>query len=66
VIDQGCGIPAHFIRSELFKPFKTTKSQGLGIGLYQCRKVVEAHGGRIEVRSQEGKGSVFTVWFAES
>lgn len=66
VIDQGCGIPAHFIRSELFKPFKTTKSQGLGIGLYQCRKVVEAHGGRIEVSSQEGKGSVFTVWFTGS
>ncbi|MGB9082437.1 MAG: XrtA/PEP-CTERM system histidine kinase PrsK, partial [Desulfuromonadaceae bacterium] len=66
VIDRGCGMPAHFIRSELFKPFKTTKSQGLGIGLYQCRKVVEAHGGRIEVNSQEGKGSVFTVWFAGS
>ena len=64
VIDQGCGMSTQFIRSELFKPFKTTKSLGLGIGLYQCRKIVEAHGGRIEVSSQEGKGSIFTVWFA--
>ena len=66
VIDQGCGIPANFMRTELFKPFKTTKSQGLGIGLYQCRKIVEGHGGRIEVNSLEGKGSIFTVWFAAS
>jgi len=65
VIDHGCGMSPHFIRTELFKPFKTTKSQGLGIGLYQCRMIVEAHGGRIEVSSQEERGSVFTVWFAE-
>jgi len=63
VIDQGCGISPQYLRSELFRPFKTTKAQGLGIGLYQCQQIVEAHGGRIEVNSVEGKGSVFTVWF---
>jgi len=63
VIDKGCGMSARFLRSELFKPFRTTKKQGLGIGLYQCRQIIAAHGGRIEVSSTEGDGSVFTVWF---
>jgi len=66
VIDKGCGMSARFLRSELFKPFRTTKKLGLGIGLYQCRQIVVAHGGRIEVSSVEGDGSVFTVWFADT
>ena len=66
VIDRGCGMPAGFLQRELFRPFKTTKEQGLGIGLYQCRQIIEAHGGRIEVSSVVGSGSVFTVWFAAS
>ncbi|NTV50307.1 MAG: PEP-CTERM system histidine kinase PrsK [Geobacteraceae bacterium] len=66
VIDRGCGMPIGFLQRELFRPFKTTKEQGLGIGLYQCRQIVEAHGGRIEVSSVVGSGSVFTVWFAAS
>jgi putative PEP-CTERM system histidine kinase len=66
VIDQGCGMSAHFLRTELFKPFRTTKEHGLGIGLYQCRQIVEAHGSRIEVSSSEENGSVFTVWFDNS
>jgi signal transduction histidine kinase len=66
VIDRGCGMSNHFMRTELFKPFKTTKKQGLGIGLYQCRHIIEAHGGRIEVDSIEGSGSAFTVLFAGS
>jgi putative PEP-CTERM system histidine kinase len=66
VVDHGCGIPASFLRAELFKPFKTTKKQGLGIGLYQCRQIITAHGGRIEVNSVENSGSEFTIWFADS
>lgn len=66
VIDHGCGMSARFLRTELFKPFKTTKKQGLGIGLYQCRQIIGAHGGRIEVNSVESYGSVFTIWFADS
>ncbi len=63
VADQGCGMSAEFIENRLFKPFSTTKNKGLGIGLYQCRRIVEAHGGRIEVESEVGRGTVFTVIF---
>jgi len=51
-----------FLRERLFKPFETTKQKGFGIGLYQCRQIVEAHGGRIEVRSVPEQGSEFTVY----
>jgi signal transduction histidine kinase len=47
-------------------PFRTTKKQGLGIGLYQCRQVMEAHGGSIEVSSVEGEGSTFTLCFPDT
>ena len=63
VTDWGCGMTASFVRNDLFKPFRTSKNKGLGIGLYQCRQIVEAHDGRIEVTSVPGSGSVFTVWF---
>ncbi|WP_298273274.1 XrtA/PEP-CTERM system histidine kinase PrsK [Geobacter sp.] len=62
VADQGCGIAEDFLRKDLFAPFRTTKKKGLGIGLYQCRQIVEAHGGRIEVESLLGEGTTFTVW----
>ena len=61
VEDNGCGMSPAFVQGHLFKPFRTTKEKGLGIGLYQCRQIVEAHGGRIEVESREGAGTVFTV-----
>ena len=62
VTDQGAGISAEFIRNGLFEPFKSTKAKGMGIGLYQCKQIVEAHGGRIEVKSVPGEGSEFIVW----
>jgi putative PEP-CTERM system histidine kinase len=62
VSDQGCGMSDDFIRQRLFRPFETTKKKGLGIGLYQCRQVIEDHGGRIGVKSAEGEGSTFTLW----
>jgi putative PEP-CTERM system histidine kinase len=61
VSDNGCGMSKEFIEKSLFRPFKTTKKQGMGIGLYQSKMIVEAHQGRIEVESEEGKGSVFRV-----
>jgi putative PEP-CTERM system histidine kinase len=60
--DKGCGIPAAFVQHVLFKPFSSTKKQGMGIGLYQSRQIIEAHGGRIEVVSTLDQGSEFTVW----
>ena len=61
VSDQGSGMTTAFIRENLFQPFKTTKAKGMGIGLYQCKQIVDAHGGSIEVESGEGQGSVFTI-----
>jgi putative PEP-CTERM system histidine kinase len=61
VTDQGCGMSTDFIRNRLFQPFQTTKQQGFGIGLYQCRQIVEAHGGRIEVSSKLNEGTSFKV-----
>jgi len=61
IADHGCGMSREFIQSSLFRPFQTTKPHGLGIGLFQCKKIVEAHKGRIEVESEEGNGSTFRV-----
>ena len=62
VSDDGCGMSAEFIEKRLFRPFQTTKKQGMGIGLFHSRTIVEAHGGRLEVESAEGKGSTFRVF----
>jgi putative PEP-CTERM system histidine kinase len=61
VADQGRGMSESFLKNDLFRPFRTTKEKGLGIGLYQCRQVVERHGGTIDVTSEEGRGTTFTV-----
>jgi len=61
VSDDGPGMAAEFVERSLFQPFKSTKPKGLGIGLYQSRRIVEAHGGRIEVESAPGRGSTFRV-----
>ena len=61
VADTGPGMSEEFIRTRLFRPFATTKSKGIGLGLYTCREVVEAHGGRLEVESKEGSGTRFRV-----
>jgi putative PEP-CTERM system histidine kinase len=62
VRDNGCGISQAFMERSLFQPFQTTKSQGLGIGLVHSKMIVEAHRGRIEVESEEGKGSTFKLF----
>ena len=61
VRDNGRGMDEEFIRTALFKPFASTKSSGLGIGLTQCRSIVEAHGGTISVESRAGVGTRFVV-----
>ena len=61
ISDNGIGMSKEFIEKSLFQPFKTTKKGSFGIGLYQCKAVIEAHNGRIKVDSEEGKGTIFTV-----
>ena len=63
VIDRGHGMSAEFVRTRLFQPFASTKEQGFGIGAYEARALVTAMGGRIEVDSREGEGSVFSLIF---
>lgn len=62
VSDNGCGMSHEFIKKQLFKPFQTTKKKGLGIGLYQCKTIVEEHSGKIKVTSKEGTGTEFVVY----
>ncbi len=61
VSDTGCGMSQEFIKYNLFRPFQTTKTKGLGIGLYQCKSIIEFYNGFIDVQSQEGIGSTFSV-----
>jgi putative PEP-CTERM system histidine kinase len=61
VTDNGCGMSPAFLRDSLFRPFQSTKKKGLGIGMFQSRMIVEAHGGTIRVESEVGKGSTFRV-----
>lgn len=61
VTDTGCGMSPEFLARNLFRPFQTTKKGGIGIGMFQSKAIVEAHGGRIEVDSQPGRGTTFQV-----
>jgi signal transduction histidine kinase len=61
VADTGVGMTPEFIRTKLYRPFSTTKNKGIGLGLFTCREVVEAHGGRLEVESSPGAGTRFRV-----
>lgn len=59
VADTGTGMSEEFLKEKLFRPFSTTKTKGIGLGLFTCKEVVEAHGGRLEVESQVGVGTRF-------
>ena len=61
VSDTGPGMSRTFIETRLFRPFSTTKKNGIGLGLYTCREVIRATGGSIDVESVEGAGTTFRV-----
>ena len=60
VTDTGLGIPNDRL-DKIFLPFYTTKTKGTGLGLALVHKIVLLHNGRIQVESQEGKGTTFRV-----
>lgn len=61
ISDNGIGMSDEYIKKHLFRPFQSTKEKGLGIGLYQCKQIIDAHWGRIEVNSAPGKGTEFII-----
>ncbi|MBK5275780.1 MAG: HAMP domain-containing protein [Desulfuromonadales bacterium] len=60
VTDTGEGVAPENMK-KLFQPLFTTKAKGIGLGLVVCKNLVEANGGRIEVKSEPGEGTTFTV-----
>jgi signal transduction histidine kinase len=60
ITDHGSGIPPQNLES-IFNPFFTTKPQGVGLGLPIVAKIVDEHQGRIEVKSEVGKGTTFEI-----
>jgi len=61
ISDTGVGIPEEDLE-RVFEPLVTTKVTGIGLGLAITRTLVRGHGGRVEVESEVGAGSTFTVW----
>jgi len=62
VEDDGCGMTAEFIRGQLFKPFQTTKTEGMGIGMFETQQYLNELGGRIRVDSEPGRGTKISVY----
>ena len=60
--DTGSGISKDFFR-QMFQPFQTAKPNGNGIGLTIVQRIVQDHGGRIDVASKAGEGACFTLVF---
>ena len=60
VVDTGCGIPKELM-NKIFDPYFTTKPAGTGIGLTSAHSIIEKHGGHIQVKSEEKKGSEFSI-----
>ncbi len=65
VIDTGPGIPRESI-GRVFEPYYTTKSGGTGLGLPTARRIVESHGGTLDVHSEPGRGTDFTIMLPAS
>jgi signal transduction histidine kinase len=62
LIDTGSGVDDNTVL-HMFEPFYSTKDGGSGLGLPTARKIIEAHGGRISVQSETGRGTKFTLEF---
>ncbi len=62
VTDDGPGMSMDFVRETLFTPFRSTKSGGFGVGVYQCREFAREHGGDLEAISSPGSGTTMRLW----
>jgi nitrogen-specific signal transduction histidine kinase len=60
VTDEGRGMPKEIMES-IGQPFFTTKQTGTGLGLYVCQKIIQNHNGQLDVESEEGIGTTFTI-----
>ncbi len=60
--DTGAGIPGDVV-ARIFEPFFTTKATGSGLGLAVVKRIVDAHGGEVQVRTEEGRGTRFALRF---
>jgi putative PEP-CTERM system histidine kinase len=61
IVDTGEGMTEEFIRERLFKPFESTKSAGMGIGVFESREYIDELGGTLSVTSEPGAGTTFHV-----
>jgi len=60
ITDTGPGIPES-IQEKIFQPFFSTKEEGTGLGLSIAKRIIEGHGGKLDIYSQEGGGTTFTI-----
>ncbi|HEY7241917.1 MAG TPA: XrtA/PEP-CTERM system histidine kinase PrsK [Burkholderiales bacterium] len=63
IADSGCGMSEAFVRERLFRPFQTTKGNGMGIGVFEVAQYARDMGGRVEVDSRPGAGTRFRLMF---
>ncbi|HEY1288891.1 MAG TPA: XrtA/PEP-CTERM system histidine kinase PrsK [Burkholderiales bacterium] len=63
VADSGCGMSEAFVRERLFRPFQTTKGDGMGVGVFEVAQYTKDMGGHIEVDSRPGVGTRFRLTF---
>jgi signal transduction histidine kinase len=61
IVDAGPGMTPEFVRDELFRPFRTSKPDGSGIGAYQARELVRGAGGDLLVLSRPGAGTTMRL-----
>jgi len=65
VKDTGHGMSEEFVQKRLFKPFESTKSAGMGIGVFESREYIHELGGKLEVATRESAGTVFYIYLKQ-
>lgn len=60
--DNGHGMSEQFVQERLFKPFESTKSAGMGVGVFECKEYIRELGGKLEVSTQESVGTTFYIF----